>query len=246
MSNQEAKLILQAYRLGGRDAGDPQFKEALDQAQRDPELARWQAEEQAIETRIQGKIKSAAVVPAELKNNLLALRKVVHPVPWWKQPVWLAAAAATVLLASLAAFWLRSANAPEFAAFREVMVKNSLQRTDHLTYLSRDMPKIKDWLKAQHVVADFDLPAALRDAPVHGCTIIDWHGQKAALLCFMPNGGGHIDLFVIDRARFRGFKPSETAQFASIAGMTTATWRRENKTYLLAGDMDEQQLKKFL
>src|SRR5260370_32663587 len=149
MSNQEAKLILQAYRLGGRDAGDPQFKEALAQAQRDPELARWQAEERAIETRIQAKIKSAAVVPAELKNNLLALRKVVHPIPWWKQPVWLAAPPAIGLLASMAVFWLRSVNAPEFAAFREVIVKDSLQRTDHPASLSRDIPKIKNWLKDQ-------------------------------------------------------------------------------------------------
>src|SRR5260370_13270384 len=91
-----------------------------------------------------------------------------------------------------------------------------------------------------------EMPAERSDATGYECKIIDWQGQKAALLCFMPNGDGHIDLFVIDRARFRDFKPSETAQFASIAGMTTATWRRENKTYLLAGDMDEQQLKKFL
>src|SRR5258706_136048 len=40
MNNQEAKLILQAYRCGGQDASDPLFAEALEQARRDPELAK--------------------------------------------------------------------------------------------------------------------------------------------------------------------------------------------------------------
>src|SRR6266404_4308438 len=108
MNNQEAKLILQAYRLGGQDAGDPQFEETLEQVQRDPELARWYAEERAIESLIQSKIISSAVVPAELRNNLLALRKLVHPAPWWKHPAWLAAAAAIVLAASFALVGVRS------------------------------------------------------------------------------------------------------------------------------------------
>ena len=44
MNNQEAKLILQAYRPGGRDTFDPLFAEALEQARRDPELQKWFAE----------------------------------------------------------------------------------------------------------------------------------------------------------------------------------------------------------
>ncbi len=34
------KLILQAYRPGGQDAHDPQFRKVLEQASRDPDLAR--------------------------------------------------------------------------------------------------------------------------------------------------------------------------------------------------------------
>ncbi len=41
MNNQEAKLILQAYRLGGQDAADPLFQEVLEQLKRDPDLAKW-------------------------------------------------------------------------------------------------------------------------------------------------------------------------------------------------------------
>ena len=49
MNTQEAKFILQAYRPGGEDAGDPQFAEALAQAKLDPELAKWFAEQLAFD-----------------------------------------------------------------------------------------------------------------------------------------------------------------------------------------------------
>ena len=96
MNNQEAKLILQAYHPGGRDASDPLFAEALEQARRDPELQKWFADEQALDSRIQSKLRTAVLVPRDLKSNLLALRKINRPVPWWFQPMKLAAAAAVV------------------------------------------------------------------------------------------------------------------------------------------------------
>ena len=83
MNNQEAKLILQAYRCGGQDASDPPFAEALEQARRDPELQKWFAEENAIDARIQTSLQTAVPVPRELKSNLLALGKIVRPTPWW-------------------------------------------------------------------------------------------------------------------------------------------------------------------
>src|SRR5271168_992124 len=106
MNNQEAKLILQAYRPGGRDASDPLFAEALEQARRDPELQKWFIEEQALDSQIQSKLRPAVAVPRHLKSNLLALRKITRPVPWWFQPMKLAAAAAVVLLLGLSAYLL--------------------------------------------------------------------------------------------------------------------------------------------
>ena len=41
MDEQEARLILQAYRPGEADKGDPHFDEALKEAARNPALARW-------------------------------------------------------------------------------------------------------------------------------------------------------------------------------------------------------------
>jgi hypothetical protein len=247
MNNEEAKLILQAYRPAGQDADDPRFREALEQAQRDPELAKWFANEHALDSRISAKVKASITTPARLKSHLLAQRKIVRNVVWWRRSAWqLAAAASVLLLAALAVTWLMPSHAPQFAGFQQTMVQNSLKQTDHLNFMTQDMAQIRDWLKTQHAAADFDLPVSLRDAPVHGCRVIDWHGHKVTLLCFMPNGSEHVDLFVIDCTHFRDFMPSETAQFATSGGVTTAIWCRYDKTYLVASTAGEQQLRRIL
>jgi hypothetical protein len=155
MNNHEARLILQGYRPGGQDAADPLFAEVLEQVQRDPELQKWFAKEQAFDLRMQAKLQEAIPIPSGLKANLLAQRKVVQPVRWWQQPVWLtAAAAALVLLVAIAVIGLNQASRPQFAEFREVMLKNSRQETGHLTFMTHDMAKIQSWLKTQNISPD--------------------------------------------------------------------------------------------
>jgi anti-sigma factor RsiW len=247
MNNEEAKLILQAYRSGGQDANDSRFRDALAQAQRDPELARWFANEHALDSRISAKLKSSVKPPAHLKSQLIAQQKIARPAAWWRQTAWLTAAAALfVLLATLTAVWLSLSDEPQFAVLRDLVVKDSLRETDHLSFTSENMEEITGWLKEQNVSTDFELPASLRDAPVHGCRVIEWQGHKVTLLCFMPNDSEHIDLFVIDCTRFRDFKPLETLQFASSDGVTTATWSSHDRTYLAVSTGSEQQLRRIL
>ncbi len=246
MNNQEAQLILQAYRLGGQDAADPQFQEALEQLQRDPDLERWFAQERAIETRIQARLRAAVKPPEHLKANLLAQRKIVRPVVWWRRPAWLAAAAAVALLAAIATSLSRRSSELEFAAFRQAMAQHATRLREHVTFMAHDVSKIQQWLKERNIDANFDLPAALRDTPVQGCRVVDWKGQKVTLICFLLNGKEHVDLFVIDRTQFRDFTPSETPQFARADGLTTASWARGEKTYLLASTADESVIRKWL
>src|SRR5439155_7866024 len=122
MNKEEAKLIMQTYRPGGQDTSDPRFHEALEQAQRDPELTRWFANEQALDCRISQKLKISIKAPAHLKSQLLAQQKIVRPAVWWRQPAWLTAAAASAaLLAALGVTWLKPSHAPQFAAFQQSM-----------------------------------------------------------------------------------------------------------------------------
>lgn len=236
MNREEAKLILQAYRPGGCDASDPLFAEALEQARRDPELQRWFTEEQALDSHIQAKLQAAFVVPRDLKSNLLALRETVRPVPWWFQPLKLAAAAAVVLLIGLAAFLLLPQKPAQLALFREKMVHYSMQEHGHITFESPDIARIQQWLRNRGVDASFELPACLQGKPAEGCRVIDWHGRKATMICFVLDAGEHLDFFVMDRAGLPDLPENSAPQFASANGLMTATWAKGGKVYLLTGD----------
>src|SRR6267142_7139551 len=122
MNNDEAKLILQAYRPGGKDANASNFQEALKQLQISPELAVWFAGEQALDSRISHKLNQSFEPPAHLKSFLLAQRKIVRPAVWWKKThLQFGAAACLVLLATLTFVWVSSSRPIRFAQYREDM-----------------------------------------------------------------------------------------------------------------------------
>jgi uncharacterized membrane protein YbaN (DUF454 family) len=245
MNNQEGKLILQAYRPGGRDTFDPLFAEALEQARRDPELQKWFAEEQVLDSQIQSKLRSAVAVPRDLKANLLALRKIIRPVPWWFQPMKLAAAAAVVLLIGLVAFLFLPPKPTPLALFREKMVSYSMQEHGHVTFESPDIAKLRQWLQARGVDANFELPAGLQGKPAQGCRVVDWNGHQATMICFVLDDGKHMDLFVMDRAGLPGFLESGAPQIVKTDGLMMATWAKSGKVYLLTGD-NEKLLQQIL
>ena len=239
-------MILQAYRLGGQDAANPQFQEALEQLKRDPELADWFAQERAVETRVQAKIRDALKPPAHLKAALLAQGRIVRPRAWWQRPKWLAAAAAVAVLGIAGTIWSWRLREPEFAAFRQAMVQNALQAKPHVSFETHNLADIQRWLKDRQMDTSFDLPVALRDNQTEGCRVVDWNGHKATLICYVLNGRDHLDLFVLDGVPFRGFTPSQTPKFAPANGLMTATWTQGRKTYLLAASGGEAVLRKYL
>ncbi|MGI8957989.1 MAG: hypothetical protein ACR2II_13910, partial [Chthoniobacterales bacterium] len=71
MNEQEARLILQACPPGAADRSDPQVVEALQMAERSPELARWLAEEQAFDRAMSAHL-AALPAPFGLKTRILA------------------------------------------------------------------------------------------------------------------------------------------------------------------------------
>ncbi|HTR42183.1 MAG TPA: hypothetical protein VMH87_11265 [Pseudomonadales bacterium] len=237
MNNQEAKLILQAYRTGGQDAADPFFAGALEQARRDPELQKWFAEENAVNARLHARLETAIPVPAGLKADLLALRKTVRPASWWSQPMKLAAA--LVILVSFGVVFLLLSQKPSpLASFRETMARSSAQMQEHVAFESHDFGKIQQWLQSRNLDTNFDLPAMLQAGIPQGCRTVDWNGSKATMICFFVNGQ-HMDLFVIDRTGLPAFPENGAPQFAQANGLMTATWASGGKVYLLVGQNKE-------
>jgi uncharacterized membrane protein YbaN (DUF454 family) len=244
MNNQETKLILQAYRPGGEDASDPLFAKALEQARRDPELQKWFAEQNALEARLQARLETAIPVPRGLKSDLLALRKISRPAPWWFQPMQLAAAAAVVLLLGLAVLFLLPQKQTQLASFRETMARYSAQEQGHIAFESHDLAKIQQWLQARGIETDFALPAAIPGRSTQGCRVVDWNRHKATMLCFVLNGE-HMDLFVMDRTGLPDLPENSAPQYAKAGDLMTATWSKGDKIYLLTGKNKEVLQKVF-
>jgi hypothetical protein len=234
MNNEVAKLILQAYRPGGQDANDPRFREALEQARRDPELARWFANEQALDSRISAKVKASITPPAHLKSQLLAQRRIVRPIARWKQPAWqLAAAACLAFLVTIAAVWLKPARSVGFAQYRTEMAEFAVKKLDRLDLMSRDVAEVRRWLAQNESHGELVLPAGLDGRPSLGCRLLDWKGHKVSLVCFELENRQVAHLLVVDSTAFND-APTESPVFNKIGNVATAGWSRGGKTYVVA------------
>ena len=247
MNNEEATLILQAYRPGGQDANDPRFREALEQAQRDPELARWFANEQALDSRITAKVKASLTPPAHLKSQLLAQQKIVRPVAWWKQPALrFALAACLALLVTVTAVWFTSGHSEGFAKYRTTMAEFAGTKIDRLDLMSRDVAEVRRWLAQKESHGDLVLPAGLNGRPPLGCRLLDWEGHKVSLICFELENKQVAHLLVVDSAVFQD-APTESPVFKQIGNVATASWSRGGKTYVVASkEASQTDLMKLL
>ncbi len=247
MNNEEAKLILQAYRPGGQDANDPRFREAQEQAQRDPELARWFANEQALDSRISTKVKASITPPAHLRSQLLAQRKLIRPVAWWKMPAWqLAVAACLAMLVTIGVLWFKSAGETQFAAYRNEMADFAGHKLDRLDLMSRDVPELRRWLAQKESHGDLVLPAGLDGRPSLGCRLLDWKGHKVSLVCFELENKQIAHLLVVDSSAFKD-TPTESPVFNQVGNVATASWSRGGKTYVVASkEASQTDLMKLL
>lgn len=104
MDSREARSILSIYRPGVDD-NDRQFADALAQADRDPELRAWLAEQGNCYREIRAKLRSADA-PEGLRETIIAQRPIQFPQPPTPARIW-RIAAAVALLAGIAGFFLR-------------------------------------------------------------------------------------------------------------------------------------------
>lgn len=247
MNHEEAKLILQAYRPGGQDAHDPQFREALEMARRDPELGRWLANEQALDARISERVRTALPPPPFLKSRLLAQRVTARPVAWWRQPLWqLAAAACLALFVTLTVLRPGSDAPTEFAQYRDQMAEFAGKKLDRLDLMSADVEQIRRWLGGKQAHENLVLPSGLNGRPSLGCRLLDWQGHKVSLVCFELGNQQVAHLLVVDSGAFTA-PPPEGPTFARVGDVGSMSWSREGKTYVLASKgADDQSLMRLL
>ncbi len=234
MDNEQAKFILSAYRPGGQDAEDPQFREALEQVQHDPDLARWFEEHRAEDARIAGKLRSAPV-PPDLKQTILAAKVVVTPSVWRRRSATLAWAACLALLLGLGGLWFRAHTG--YAAFHKDMVQAVID-LDSLDYRESDLARIDEWLDQGPAPSDFEMPPKLSALTGLGCRVLEWKGAKVTLICLNDDSKGlrdKVHLLVIDADKIPGSLPGPKPRFEENGSIATAAWSDGEHAYILAG-----------
>jgi len=240
VTRDEAKSILLLYRTSA-DSRDPEIAAALEQARQDPELQRWFDDHRAVQERLREKF-TQLPVPGELKDAILAGRKIVRPALWWQQPAWLAAAAVIAILIGIGAFWLRPAQTERFSLFRARMVRSILHEY-HMDVHTNDLQRLRQYLAVKGAPADFEVPRGLQQLKLTGGGQIAWGKQAASMVCFDRGDKQMLVLFVIDSRALKG-EPREP-KTARIDTLQTVSWTRGPHTYVLGGPDDREFAQKY-
>lgn len=244
MDSQEAKEILRAHRPGTSDSDEPEIQEALDLARRDPGLSLWLEQQTAIHEVLRGCFADIPVPPG-LAGQIIGANRRRKRIRWRQSRV-LAAVAAAAVLAGAIAFWPGTPDEPDtFVAYRERMAR-AAQRDYRMGMLSRDTSEIRRYLRENKGHADFVLPPGLDRLPGIGAALLHWHDHPVSLVCLDDGNKGMLYVFITDQASFSNGPRIGGPEFGRLGRLTTASWTRDGKTYLLAATEDEETLRRRL
>jgi len=247
MDKNEAKLLLQAYRPNGQDAGHPFFAEALAYVETDPELKVWWEAQQDFDRKISAKLKEIPV-PEHLRATLLTSHKIEQFIPHFRLHYWLAAAAVVVFLfvTGLHPWSSRPPLAMIPIASQEynASVLHFLNDDPALGLMASDHAKVLDWLQQRHAPTG-NIPSNMVSLPTLGCQKIALHGHDVSLICFSLTDGEVAHLFIIDQKALTD-PPAASPTFAPMGNWSTASWSDGAKSYLLMTEATPDKLKHLL
>lgn len=244
MTKEQAKEILSAYRPGTDDENDPVFAEALKLARGNADLNAWLVESLAFDAAVHQQV-ARVTAPETLRQNILAAHKIIRPVPWWNPRLstrQMAAAAAVLIAAGVATLWLKQRPA-HFAEFCHEIADQSWGPAPHVEMKAANLKDVREFLASQNVSTNFTVPPVLADTKVRGCTLINWRGHQVPVICFNSEGQ-HLHLVVVDRNLFPD-APSQSPQTDQWQSWRTASWSKDDHSYVLTGLNTTSFVKKF-
>jgi hypothetical protein len=244
MTSLEAKRLLLAYRPGAGHELEPEMAMALRQAQTDPELGAWLQEHIAFQNRVRAELR-ATPPPADLKDRILAGRKIIRPV--WKRREWLLAAACLALgLVIFGVISREPAGDQSFVAYRSRMVGYAL-RLYGMDIVTNDLEQVRRYLQSHGAPADYVLTPGLQATPVKGGARLSFNNVPVSMVCFDLAADRVLYMFVIDAAAIQDGKlPGPTPVLTSAHGIMTASWRRGGRLYLVAAAAEANVMEKLI
>jgi len=243
MNEQEARLILQAYRPGaGPD--DPEVAVALQEAARNPELGRWFAEEQAFDRAIAAHLGNVPA-PFGLKTRILAqLGRPAAP-HRWSWAVKLAGVVALLfLITQLVSLFHPAVPEAQVSNYAREMV-SFIRLGGALDMESDDLGQIKEWLSKKEASPGFVPPRLAALQPL-GCRLLSFRGQTVTLICFKRDNDRLAHLFVVDRAALPQMKSGAPPVFAGVGDWMTASWVENDRVYMIAVQGDRGAVQHYL
>ena len=242
MDRREARSILSLHRAD-EPVNDERLAQAKELAAKDPDLARWWAEDREIDDAIATQL-AAVSVPADLKARLMSRAKpLVTPQSRWRSPAVLAVAA-IVVLAVFFGLWKGPLKpAASLADYRAEMVR-FFSVWQPLDLQTNNLTDINSFLAKSGAPSGFDIPQPLRDLEPIGCTKLRFRGDDVAVICFKRGNGKIAHLFVINRKAVQGVGPSPN--FANQGNWATAAWVKGDCDYLLTVQGDQREAAKLI
>ena len=233
MDNEEAKFILRAYRPNGTDAGNAVFCAALEQARKDPELARWFQREQALDKAVAERLR-VATVPTSLRDAILAGAGVSGASSrraWWRQPVWLAAAASVVLTLGVALNWRKMDWRSDWQKFGE-FAASDLMRAENHDGRGEPRTQLQALLAQATTRIRSGLTIEFEPLRASGCRVLKFAGSEVLEVCF-ERGGKEFHLYAMRRA-----EPGHvdaTARHVAKNGADAFVWSDARFVYAVVG-----------
>jgi hypothetical protein len=241
MTPAEVKQILLACRVDTDDVRDADVAAALEEVRRVPELLEWWQTQQQFQAVMRGNFRQIEP-PTDLRDKILARVKVIR-VAWWRRPATLAAAAAIALLLAVAAALLRPPPQDTFAVFRSRMVGYVL-RQYAMSITTNNVSQVRQHLASRNAPADYELPPKLDNLPLVGAGVLSWHDQQVSMVCIDSKSKGMLFLFVVSASSLK--QSPATLDFAAVRSLNTVSWTAGGKTYVLAGNLNAEELKALL
>ena len=233
MTREQAQEVLLLHRPGISVESDLEIAEALRMLANDPELARWFDQQREFNSLVKKQMASIEP-PAGLKEQLLAgaQQRVAQGSLLRRHPVW-AMAAAVVILMAAGSFWIsrHGEDAQTFANFQSRMTSFAL-RTYGMDIVTNNPAAVRAYLASAGAPADFPLTAGLEKLPVKGGGRLSWQNQPVAMMCFGLTNNQTAFMFVIDEKAID--KPASAREVTSNQDLSSVTWSRDGKIYLLA------------
>ena len=243
MNEQEARLILQAYRPGA-DPDDPEVAAALQEAARNPELAHWFAEEQAFDRAIAAHLGNVPA-PFGLKTRILAQAAPPAASRQWSWAVRLAGVVAILfLLTQIISLFRPGAPETRVSNYAQEMV-SFIRLGGALDVESHDLHQIEEWLSKKEASPGFVPPRLAALQPL-GCRLLSFRGQTVTLICFKRDNDRLAHLFVVDRAAMPQMKSGAPPVFAGVGDWMTASWVENDRVFMIAVQGDRAAVQHYL